>query len=137
MSGGGGGGGGGGGYRPPAAAAAANDPYAAGPGGSGGGNYTDPGVPQAQKPNVQLGETHNFSKNWRDPKTLHEAFYHFDREAQGAISVDEWRGIMSSNGKKMRPGEVDDFIAEADPQGSGWIQYQWFIDNVLGPGLAK
>lgn len=53
-----------------------------------------------------------FVVQWRDPKMLIEAFYHFDRDAQGAISTDEWRGIMSSAGKKMRPGEVDDFLAE-------------------------
>mmetsp|Transcript_40785 Transcript_40785/g.100338 ORF Transcript_40785/g.100338 Transcript_40785/m.100338 type:complete len:87 (+) Transcript_40785:86-346(+) len=79
----------------------------------------------------------NFNRNFRDPNLLVQAFYHFDRQQQGQIAVDEWKGIMSSAGKKMRPGEVDDFCAEADPNNTGWIDYKWFVNSVLAPGIAK
>mmetsp|Transcript_16182 Transcript_16182/g.27699 ORF Transcript_16182/g.27699 Transcript_16182/m.27699 type:complete len:88 (-) Transcript_16182:1023-1286(-) len=71
---------------------------------------------------------------WKDPKVLTEAFYHFDREGQGRIPTDELIGIISHNGKRMRQDEIEEFQYEADPQGTGWVDYRQFV-QVLMAGL--
>jgi len=60
-----------------------------------------------------------------EQRLLEEAFFNFDTERSGFISVDEMRGLLR-DGQPMSESEIDEFIKTGDPSGSGWIDYKQF-----------
>jgi len=54
---------------------------------------------------------------------LKEAFYNFDRDKDGFLSIDEFRHIITNLGDPMPAQEIEAFITEADPQGTGFVDY--------------
>eukprot|EP00727_Mastigamoeba_balamuthi_P005199 m51a1_g14678 putative nicotinate phosphoribosyltransferase (461) ;mRNA; r:66192-68254 len=57
---------------------------------------------------------------------LVEAFFNFDYDFDGQIACDELRDKMSEQGLHMTAQEIDDFINEGDPNGTGYIDYKWY-----------
>eukprot|EP01132_Coremiostelium_polycephalum_P000618 gene618-767_t len=61
-----------------------------------------------------------------DPKTqLIEAFYNFDHEYSGYVSVEEFRGVLR-DGLPMSEAEITEFLTTADPNNTGYIDYKAF-----------
>ncbi|GAM20927.1 hypothetical protein SAMD00019534_041020, partial [Acytostelium subglobosum LB1] len=56
---------------------------------------------------------------------LIEAFYNFDNDYDGFVSVEEFRGILR-DGLPMSEHEIQEFFAAADPTNSGFIDYKAF-----------
>lgn len=73
---------------------------------------------------------------------IRDAFRALDRNADGYISADELKYVMSNLGEKLSDGELAQMIAEADVDGDGRIDYNGrfnFMALVLGsiqPGLS-
>ena len=57
---------------------------------------------------------------------LVEAFYNFDYDQDGYIPVEDLRDLLQDNGYNMPASEIDEFMAEADPTGSGFVEYRPF-----------
>ena len=57
---------------------------------------------------------------------LIEAFYNFDYDQDGYIPVEDLRDLLQDNGYNMPVSEIDEFMAEADPTGSGFVEYRPF-----------
>jgi len=55
---------------------------------------------------------------------LIEAFYNFDYDQDGYIPVEDMRDLLADNGYNMPKQEIDEFIAEADPGNTGFIEYR-------------
>eukprot|EP00320_Phaeocystis_rex_P020496 CAMPEP_0119069500 /NCGR_PEP_ID=MMETSP1178-20130426/19650_1 /TAXON_ID=33656 /ORGANISM="unid sp, Strain CCMP2000" /LENGTH=167 /DNA_ID=CAMNT_0007051269 /DNA_START=21 /DNA_END=524 /DNA_ORIENTATION=+ len=73
-------------------------------------------------------------------KALEEAFTVFDQRAQdtgaltGNVSSGEVRHIISNLGiDNLTEEELDELIAEVDPQGSGVISYKEFVKKIFAP----
>jgi len=64
---------------------------------------------------------------------LKEAFSVFDKEGGGKISAAELRHILSNLGEKVDEDEVEEMMAEADADGSGYIDYKEFVAVLLKP----
>ncbi|EAL62399.1 myoB light chain [Dictyostelium discoideum AX4] len=61
-----------------------------------------------------------------DEKTqLIEAFYNFDGDYDGFVSVEEFRGIIR-DGLPMTEAEITEFFEAADPNNTGFIDYKAF-----------
>jgi len=59
---------------------------------------------------------------------LLEAFYYFDVDRKGFLSVDQLNYILSNLGNPLPPAEVEEFIREAAPNGQ--VNYADFVDVI-------
>jgi len=63
---------------------------------------------------------------------LQEAFYNFDLDKDGYLTLDELRFIVTADGEKMSAAEADEFIAEAANFASdGYVDYKTFATMML------
>jgi len=73
-------------------------------------------------------------KKLRDNDTeedLIDAFRVFDRDANGVISLQELKFVMTSSGERLKEEEIDDLIREADINGDGFIDYEDFVRTMM------
>ncbi|KAJ3424662.1 calmodulin-1 [Anaeramoeba flamelloides] len=66
-----------------------------------------------------------------DPEDIINSFRVFDREGQGFVSSGELHHIMTTIGEALTKEEADQMIQEADPNGTGKIYYEEFVDLML------
>lgn len=59
---------------------------------------------------------------------IKEAFDLFDTEGQGRIDAKELKVAMSAMGFQPKKDEIRKILADYDPQGTGTIEYQDFLD---------
>ncbi len=64
-------------------------------------------------------------------KELRQAFRVFDKDGSGKIASAELRHIVTSLGEKLTEKEADEMIRCADPEGSGFVDYDRFIQVIL------
>lgn len=69
--------------------------------------------------------------NWKEE--LQEAFNHFDEDKSGTIDTQEIVHAMTRIGQKLTQKQAKDFVAAADADGDGEINYEEFV-NVLTSG---
>ena len=58
--------------------------------------------------------------------SLIEAFYNFDTDQDGYITIDELKGILMDQGMCLSNEEADEAVAEANPDADGYIDYKAF-----------
>jgi calmodulin len=71
-------------------------------------------------------------KDTDSAEEIKEAFKVFDKDGNGFISAAELRHIMTNLGEKLTDEEVDEMIREADVDGDGQINYDEFVDMMVG-----
>ena len=86
------------------------------------------------------GDMHEAMAGVDHAKALEEAFTVFDQRAQdtgaltGNVSSSEVRHIISNLGiDGLSEEELDEMIAEVDPNGSGVINYKDFVKRIFAP----
>jgi calmodulin len=62
---------------------------------------------------------------------LREAFKIFDRDKDGYISMKELKKVTSMLGAMLTKEEIDEFMAEADVDGNGKLDYDEFVKMLL------
>merc|ERR1711910_33993 len=62
---------------------------------------------------------------------LREAFKIFDRDKDGYISMKELKKVCSMLGTMLTKEELDEFMAEADKDGNGKLDYDEFVKMLL------
>merc|ERR1712106_216064 len=62
---------------------------------------------------------------------LREAFKIFDRDKDGFISMKELKKVGSMLGTMLSKEELDEFMAEADADGNGKLDYDEFVKMLL------
>eukprot|EP00092_Neocalanus_flemingeri_P014501 GFUD01015646.1.p1 GENE.GFUD01015646.1~~GFUD01015646.1.p1 ORF type:complete len:150 (+),score=72.23 GFUD01015646.1:47-496(+) len=62
---------------------------------------------------------------------LKEAFKIFDRDKDGFISMKELKKVTSMLGTVLTKEEIDEFMAEADVDGNGKLDYDEFVKMLL------
>merc|ERR1711936_419746 len=62
---------------------------------------------------------------------LREAFKIFDRDKDGYISMKELKKVASMLGTMLTKDELDEFMAEADKDGNGKLDYDEFAKMLL------
>eukprot|EP00092_Neocalanus_flemingeri_P004647 GFUD01005010.1.p1 GENE.GFUD01005010.1~~GFUD01005010.1.p1 ORF type:complete len:152 (-),score=59.50 GFUD01005010.1:291-746(-) len=62
---------------------------------------------------------------------LREAFKIFDRDKDGFISMKELKKVANMLGTMLTPEELDEFMAEADADGNGKLDYDEFVKMLL------
>lgn len=70
-------------------------------------------------------------KDTDSEEEIREAFKVFDRDNNGFISAAELRHVMTSIGEKLTDDEVDEMIREADQDGDGRIDCEYFYPSTL------
>lgn len=60
-------------------------------------------------------------------KKVRFGFREYDPEGSGVISVKELKNILINWGERFTTDEMNDFISEADPQGTGEVHYEEFV----------
>lgn len=60
-------------------------------------------------------------------ETIKDAFNLFDNDGSGAISMDEFRKVMSKEGAQMTDEEIDEIIKEVDVNGDGQMNIDEFV----------
>jgi calmodulin len=63
---------------------------------------------------------------------IKEAFKLFDRDDSGFISAAELRKVMSSLGENLTDDEIDEMIRETGQEGDGRIDYNEFVQLMMG-----
>ena len=71
------------------------------------------------------------------PAEIVEAFEVFDAEQSGFIDKNELRKIMCELGEPFGNKEFEIFLSEADPEGTGKIDYKTFVANVTAKKKDK
>jgi calmodulin len=69
-------------------------------------------------------------KNQFTPEEIFEAFECFDAEQSGQVDKNELRKVMQELGEPYTDKEFEMFMGEADPDGTGKVNYKAFIKNV-------
>lgn len=59
------------------------------------------------------------------------AFQTFDKEGQGRIPTAELRRVVTSLGERLTEEEADQMVKQADPESSGYVDYNRFIKTLL------
>ena len=59
------------------------------------------------------------------------AFKTFDKEGQGRIPTAELRRVVTSLGERLTEEEADQMVKQADPESSGFVDYNRFIKTLL------
>eukprot|EP00092_Neocalanus_flemingeri_P031329 GFUD01034025.1.p1 GENE.GFUD01034025.1~~GFUD01034025.1.p1 ORF type:complete len:149 (+),score=64.98 GFUD01034025.1:56-502(+) len=62
---------------------------------------------------------------------LREAFKIFDRDRDGFIDMKELKSVTNMLGNMLTKEEVDEFMAEADQDGNGKLDYDEFVKMLL------
>ena len=62
--------------------------------------------------------------NKQTVEDLIEAFYNFDYDQDGYIPVEDMRDLLADNGYNMPAAEIDEFMEQADPNNSGFVEYR-------------
>jgi calmodulin len=62
---------------------------------------------------------------------LREAFKIFDRDRDGYIDMKELKRVTNMLGTMLTKDEVDEFMAEADKDGNGKLDYDEFVKMLL------
>jgi len=70
-------------------------------------------------------------KDTDSEEEIREAFKVFDRDNNGFISAAELRHVMTSIGEKLTDDEVDEMIREADQDGDGRIDCEFWVSGML------
>lgn len=65
-------------------------------------------------------------------ENLKAAFRAFDKDCSGYITADELRQVMTSLGEQLTDEEIEEMIREADNDGDGQINYQEFVQMMVG-----
>ncbi|KAL7712501.1 Calmodulin [Entamoeba marina] len=55
---------------------------------------------------------------------LTEAFYNFDTDKDGYLTVDELKSIMMDQGMMLSNAEADEFVACGQPDADGFVDYR-------------
>lgn len=63
---------------------------------------------------------------------LREAFRLYDKEGNGYITTDVFRGILHELDDKLSPEELDLMIEEIDADGSGTLDFDEFMEVMTG-----
>ena len=63
---------------------------------------------------------------------ISEAFRVFDKDGSGFISVAELRHVMTNLGEKLTDEEIDEMVREQDFDGDGKIDYESFVNSMIG-----
>ena len=75
------------------------------------------------------------AKSWIDRYlTFHEfreAFKIFDRNRDGYIDMKELRKVTAMLGTMLTQEEIEDFMAEADKNGNGKLDYDEFVKMLM------
>ena len=59
------------------------------------------------------------------------AFYNFDVDNDGFIPTEDLKDLLLDNGYNMSVTEVDEFLAEADPDNSGFVDYKALAELLM------
>lgn len=62
---------------------------------------------------------------------LLDAFRIFDQSGSGEIGTQELRHIMTSLGEKLSEEEATEMVKLADPNGTGTVLYENFVDKLV------
>jgi calmodulin len=76
-------------------------------------------------------------KDTDSEEEIREAFKVFDRDNNGFISAAELRHVMTSIGEKLTDDEVDEMIREADQDGDGRIDCQFYAHLMPPPSPIR
>ncbi|KAG8913339.1 translation elongation factor EF1B gamma [Tulasnella sp. 418] len=60
---------------------------------------------------------------------IREAFRALDREKTGYISTADLKTVMLNIGETLTEAEADEMLREADPDGTGWIDYEGMTES--------
>ena len=71
------------------------------------------------------------------PDEIFQAFEVFDAEGSGKIPKSELQNILGELGEPFSKKEFEIFMGEADPDGSGKVDYKAFIKNVTSKKKDK
>jgi calmodulin len=71
------------------------------------------------------------SKDFITEEEVIEAFRVFDKENTGYMSSVELRHILTHLGEKLTDEEANEMISEADPNGTGQINYVEFVKKMF------
>jgi len=66
----------------------------------------------------------------KTPDEVLEAFRVFDKDGKGVISVEDLKSHMSNLGERLQENEVVDLIKDADPNGTGLVNYEEFVKKM-------
>ena len=74
------------------------------------------------------------ASNARDlcPLQIIDAFKVFDADGSGKITGADLKHVMTSIGEKLSPEQADAMMTEADVDGSGKVDYEEFVKNMMG-----
>ena len=80
------------------------------------------------------------SQKMRDTDSEQEilvAFSAFDKDGKGYLSSGDLRHAMSNFGEKLTDEEIDDMIHEADMDDDGKINYNEFVNAMMGQDTGR
>ena len=64
-------------------------------------------------------------------RQLVNAFNVFDKDQNGSISTESFRGVLSNLGEKLTAAEIREILTEADVDGDGRIDYMEFVRMMM------
>ncbi|EFJ48699.1 hypothetical protein VOLCADRAFT_109066 [Volvox carteri f. nagariensis] len=70
-------------------------------------------------------------REYDNEQDLKAAWKVFDKAGQGFISKSELKHVLTSVGEKLSPEEINEMMAEADPENTGKVIYDNFIRMML------
>ena len=62
----------------------------------------------------------------KEINSLIEAFYNFDTDQDGYLTIDEFKSILMDQGMCIGNEEADEAVQEAHPDADGYIDYKAF-----------
>jgi calmodulin len=66
-----------------------------------------------------------------------EALKVFDRDGQGFLHAEDLRGVLSDrSGEHLSPQDIDEILRDVDPQNSGKISIQQFVQVLFNPKIT-
>lgn len=72
-----------------------------------------------------------FYEDHSSKEDVMNAFRNFDPEGTGFVQTEEFKKLFSELGSQMTPEEYEQFFIEADPEGSGKIEYSKIVDLIF------